>query len=68
MPANTPPERILQLSITQAFYDQHVFADPAPEHPIIANGKVVDNADFNQWWDKHEDDRQLLIGGKTMSE
>lgn len=64
----TPPGRILELSIAQEFYDERLFADLAPSYKIISQGKIADNVDFNQWWDKYEGDQHLLLNGKTMAD
>jgi hypothetical protein len=66
--SSPPPGRILDLSIAQGFYDEHLFADPAPAYNIMTQGKITDSIDFNQWWDKYEGDRSLVLDGKTMAD
>lgn len=68
MPPSTPSDRILDLSIAQGFYDDRLFADPAPTYNIVSQGKITNSIDFNQWWDKYEGDRSLVLDGKTMAD
>ncbi|MFD0638637.1 hypothetical protein [Catenulispora yoronensis] len=65
---DTPPTRILDLSIAQEFYNEHLFADPAPAFTVIRDGKIINTVDFNEWWDKYEGDRRLVLGGETMAD